>query len=291
MYLIGKKLASTTVAKRLQFARSFFRAAKRQRLIRENPFAEVSAKAATREDRKHFVARENIDQLLPLYDPIWRTIVGLARYGGLRCPSEVLSLRWQDVDWEAERVIVQSPKTEHHEGKGSRPIPMFAELRPYLEEAFELVPEGAVYVVGGNYRQAAQSAKGWSNCNMRTQFERLVKRAGLTPWPRLFHALRSSRETELLADFPMHVVTAWLGNTPKIALKHYAMATPAAPRSGAKSGAPTPENGAPTGAHPRAARSTHDAATPYVATTTVPHRPRTGTHEDGEDRIRTCGGV
>ena len=36
----------------------------------------------------------------------------LARYGGLRCPSEVLSLRWQDVDWEMQRVTAPSPKTE-----------------------------------------------------------------------------------------------------------------------------------------------------------------------------------
>jgi len=44
-------------------------------------------------------------------------------------------------------------------------------------------------------------------------------------WPRLFHALRASRETELAAEYPIHVVTAWLGNTPRIAMKHYLMAT------------------------------------------------------------------
>ena len=36
---------------------------------------------------------------------------------------------------------------------------------------------------------------------------------------------RSSRETELAAEYPLHVVTAWLGNTPKIAMKHYLMVT------------------------------------------------------------------
>ena len=38
-------------------------------------------------------------------------------------------------------------------------------------------------------------------------------------------ALCSSRETELAAEYPLHVVTAWLGNTPKIAMKHYLMVT------------------------------------------------------------------
>ena len=45
--------------------------------------------------------------------------------------------------------------------------------------------------------------------------------------PKLFHALRSSRETELAGEFPIHVVTAWLGNTPTIALRHYLLTTDA----------------------------------------------------------------
>ena len=60
---------------------------------------------------------------------------------------------------------------------------------------------------------------------MRTQFERIIRRAGLEPWPRLFHNLRASRETELAERFPIHVVCAWLGNTPDIARKHYLQIT------------------------------------------------------------------
>ncbi len=158
----------------------FFRAAKKRKLIADNPFAEVSAKAVMRQDRQRFITREETDRLLAVCNPTWRVIVALSRYGGLRCPSEVLSLRWQDVDWEAGRIVVQSPKTEHHVGKASRTIPLFAELRPILAEAFDLAPEGAVYVVDGNHRDAANTASGWRNCNLRTQFERIVKRAGLT---------------------------------------------------------------------------------------------------------------
>lgn len=75
--------------------------------------------------------------------------MGLCRFGRLRSPSEVLSLRWQDVLWDTDRIVVQSPKTEHHPGKGSRTMRLFPELRPILEEAFHLAEEGAVYVVGG----------------------------------------------------------------------------------------------------------------------------------------------
>src|SRR5262249_32646481 len=49
--------------------------------------------------------------------------------------------------------------------------------------------------------------------------------AGLEAWPRLFHNLRASRETELLENFPVHVVAAWMGHDAKVSLKHYAQTT------------------------------------------------------------------
>jgi len=98
-------------------------------------------------------------------------------------------------------------------------------LRPILLDAEERAPVGAVYVVPERYRKAAQGKAGWRNCNLRTTFEKIVRRAGLEPWPRLFHNMRASRETELCETFPMHVVTAWMGNTPDIAMKHYCQVT------------------------------------------------------------------
>ena len=64
----------------------------------------------------------------------WRTIVALCRYGGLRCPSEVLTLKWADVDWEHGRFRVHSPKTEHHPGKEVREVPLFPELREFSKK-------------------------------------------------------------------------------------------------------------------------------------------------------------
>ena len=54
---------------------------------------------------------------------------------------------------------------------------------------------------------------------------RILRKAKVNPWPKLFQNQRSSRETELLNEFPVHVVCAWLGNTPRVALKHYAQVT------------------------------------------------------------------
>ena len=225
-WLVGRKLAPTTIHKRLQSARSFFDAMRRRKLIDDNPFEGVKAAATGIKDRQRFVTRQEIARVLDACpDHHWRAIVSLARFGGLRCPSEVLSLRWRDVDWDGGRINVQSPKTEHHPGPASRIIPLFPELRPILAESFELAPDGAEFVVDGKFRKAARGPGGWLNTNLRTNFEKIVRCAGLQKWPRLFHNLRASRETELVESYPVQVVTSWLGNTPSVAMRHYLMTT------------------------------------------------------------------
>jgi hypothetical protein len=75
---------------------------------------------------------------------------------------------------------------------------------------------------------------------------RILKRAGLKPWPKLFHNLRASRETELAAIHPLHTVCEWIGNSARIASAHYLQVTEAdferASRTGAESGALEAQN-------------------------------------------------
>jgi len=81
-----------------------------------------------------------------------------------------------------------------------------------LQEVFDEAEPGTQCVIT-SYRRA--------NVNLRTQLQRILKRAGLKPWPRLFQNLRSSRESELACEYPLHIVTAWIGNTARIAERHY----------------------------------------------------------------------
>jgi hypothetical protein len=48
---------------------------------------------------------------------------------------------------------------------------------------------------------------------------------GVSGWPRLFHSMRASRQTELQREFPLHVVCSWLGNSPRIAQQSYLLVT------------------------------------------------------------------
>jgi hypothetical protein len=149
-------------------------------------------------------------------DTEWKLIFALSRFGGLRCPSETLSLRWNDIDFEKGRMRVHSPKTEHHEGKESRLVPLFPELATLLTQALQEAAEGTEYVIA-RYRGG--------NANLRTQLERIVRRAGLEPWPKLFHNLRATRQTELAEHYPIHVVCQWIGNSWAVAQEHYLQVT------------------------------------------------------------------
>ncbi len=225
-FLIGKGLAPYTVRKRLQFANTVFTAAKRHGMIVQNPFSGVTVQAVITTERQRFVTIDEIDRIMTKCpNHHWRTIVALARFAGMRCPNEVLSLKWTDIDWERGEIVVTANKTAHHAGKGIRHCPLFSELRPYLEESFELAKEGAVYVIDESFRKSAIGKSGWRNCNLRTTFEKIIKLAGIEPWPKPFVNLRSTRETELNEVFPAHVVAYWLGHSVKIASKHYLQTT------------------------------------------------------------------
>ena len=212
-----KKLAENTVRRRCGVAKQFSTAAVRRKLIQENPFADLSCAVRKNMSREYFVSQDDAQAVIDeCPNNEWKLIFALARYGGMRCPSEHLALKWDDIDWEKSRFIVRASKTEHHEGKETRTTPLFPELRPYLEAAREEAEPGAKFVIA-SYRDPAK--------NFATRMARIIRRAGLSPWPKLFQNLRSTRQTELTETYPAHVVCAWLGNSEAVARKHYLQVT------------------------------------------------------------------
>jgi integrase len=210
-------LGAATIRKRISNAKLFFGDALERGLIDANPFAKLKGASVSNAARQFYITREMTAKVLDACpDSQWRLVVALCRYGGLRCPSEMVGLQLADVDWNAGRVRVTSPKTEHHEGKGERFIPLFPEMRPYLEAVWHEAPVGVTHFVT-RYRDATQ--------NLRTTFLKIIRRAGLKPWPKLFQNLRSSRQTELEESYPSHVVCAWMGNSRAVAQKHYLQVT------------------------------------------------------------------
>lgn len=219
--MLARGLADNTVRKSCSIAKQFARAAMRKKLIDANPFADLSGNVKANRTRDYFITRAEAAAVLEhCPDAEWRVMFALARFAGLRTPSETLRLRWADIDWGDDsgggRFTVTSPKTEHHEGKESRIVPLFPDLLPHLREAFEQADDGAEYVVT-RYRDSSQ--------NLRTQLHRIIKRAGLEPWPKLWHNLRATCETELAEHYPAHVACAWIGNSVQVAAQHYLQVT------------------------------------------------------------------
>ena len=229
----AKKHAPATIGRNVKRARQYFRAAVRKRILADNPMQDVKAPAQVNTARAFYVSREATERIIAACpDGEWRLIVALARYGGLRTPSETLALTWADVDWEHCRIRVPSPKTACHAGRESRMLPLFPELRPYLEAVFDEAEPGTIYVIAKHRIASA---------NLRTTLQRICDRAGVQLWERAFQNMRATRETELTQEHPLHVVVAWLGNSAPIAARHYLQVTDAdfdrAVQSGAESGA------------------------------------------------------
>jgi len=217
-WLVEKSYAEAKISKEVQIARMFFRQAVRWELIRSNPFESVRTGSQINPAEKTYIPVEMTHKLIEAApDADWRCIIALSRYGGLRCPSEVLAVRWEDVDWDLCRLRVRSKKTEHHEGKGERLIPISPELHAVLLEAFENAPPRTPRVVN-RYPEGTQ--------NLGTHFARIIRHAGLVPWPKLFNAMRASRSIEIISEFPSAVCTAWMGHTKAIAENHYHMVRP-----------------------------------------------------------------
>lgn len=232
LYLIGLGLCSSTVGRRVKIAKQFLKAAVRRGLVQSNPFADLKSTAAYNPAKFRFITQDEAQKVIDACpDAQWRLLFALSRYGGLRCPSEHLALKWSDIDFEHNRILVHSPKTEHHVGGESRLIPLFPELLPYLLEVFSQ-PDAGEYVIT-RYRH--------TNANLRTQLERIIRKAGLKPWPKPFQNLRSTRETELAETWPEHVVCAWIGNTVAVARKHYLQVTDEHFEQAAIRGKPTPQ--------------------------------------------------
>jgi integrase len=210
------RLSPPTVAKRVSVAKQLFRAAVRWGWLSKSPFDGLRPGSQANPARARYIPLGTIlDVLEACPSTEWKLIVALSRLAGLRCPSEIGALTWGDINWEKGRLTVLAKKTEHHGGDHAvRVVPICPELRAILADAFEQAEPGATLVVPMAARNSV---------NLRTHLERIIKKAGHAPWPRLLQNLRASCETDWVEKYPSHVVAKWLGHSPKVAAQHYLM--------------------------------------------------------------------
>lgn len=189
--------------------------AKRRKTIDTNPF-ETLRSGPTPSKYTRYVTPDEIQRVIDACpDSEWRLAFGLARYAGLRIPSESHGLTWADVDFERGRLTVRSPKTERWAGHDQRVVPITPKLMALLQERFESMPEGEapLVTIGGKGAVIRRVRRIWAA-------------AGVEPWARLWQTLRSSCEKEWAMTFPQYAVSKWIGHSITISGKHYANSVP-----------------------------------------------------------------
>lgn len=209
--LLAEGLSEATVRKRCADIRMVFDRAVKARLIPSNPFEGLPTTVGRTESRS-FVSESDVRKvMLELPDVSWRLLFALARWGGLRIPSEVQAMVWADVSWDSKRLTIRSSKT-----RTQRVIPLWPELESLMLEAFKQASDGQALVLPG-----------FINARGATLFRTAraaMARAGVT-WDRLWNQLRSTRETELLRSHPAHVVAYWMGHGTRVQAHHYTQVT------------------------------------------------------------------
>ncbi|MCS6976430.1 MAG: tyrosine-type recombinase/integrase [Gemmatales bacterium] len=208
--------ALNTIRRRLGTARQILGAAARAGLLAANPFRDIPVSTRPNRKKDRFVTQEEYERLLDAApSQHWRTLLALCRIGGLR-PGEATSLTWDAVLWDSDRLLVLNLKTHKATGEKYRAVPLFPELRRELAALFDLAVPGEKHL----FPQWAGR-----EVNLRRPMNAICRRAGIPPFRKPYCNLRASRATELVEEFPSHVVNSWLGHGERVATRHYRLVT------------------------------------------------------------------
>lgn len=203
-----KTLSEATVRLHCRNAKTIFADAAERELMPSNPFAKLRSTSIAAERNRYVTPAETLLILEQCPTLQIKLLFALARWAGLRCPSETHRLRWGDVDSDKNLLTVFAPKT----GK-TRIVPIRPELAELLQEGFLEAPPGVETILT------------IPRSNLHRTLERVIVAAGIVPWDDLLQTLRRSCETEWAETCPQHAVSSWIGHSIAVSLKHYTMTT------------------------------------------------------------------
>ncbi|PHR93909.1 MAG: hypothetical protein COA78_32515 [Blastopirellula sp.] len=215
-YVEQRDAAVATIGAEVKHGRQFFKYAVKKKYLSENPWEDIPVGSQVGEKIPlDFQMLQTVNDYLP--DAEWRCFFAVCRWTGCRY-SEAFLLKWTDIQWDEGKIIMPSPKTARY-GRPTREVPLFPELRQYLQEWFENAPDGAVYLASSLANE--NNRTGENIVNIRKPLKSFVEKAGFQMWKKPFQALRQLRENELERIRPSHVVQAWIGHSRSTAEKHY----------------------------------------------------------------------
>ena len=183
-------------------------------LFAKSPGVGVKRGSSVNTERQFFIPKSVYFKLLEACrTQEQRTLLALVRVGGLRMPSEIANLTWDDILWDKKKIWIQSPKTERHKGRQGRFVYLWEPLGKELQALYFVdEPDGKDDRI---FRKRNASS------NLRTQFERIQKWAGVVPIPKFPTNCRSSRSTEVFNLYPQVEAESLMGHSTPIARQHY----------------------------------------------------------------------
>lgn len=95
--LVGRH-AAATAGRTFRRGKQFFADAVDRELIRRNPFEKVKSPSDTNKARQRFIPADTVRKVIEAgTDATWRLVIAMSRFGGVRIPSELVPLTWQDI--------------------------------------------------------------------------------------------------------------------------------------------------------------------------------------------------
>ena len=197
-------LSEATVSRGMRICRSIFKFGLESGLLLHNPFSKLKGGKEENSELMYYVDRGKFSRLLLFCcDDRERLILALARYGGLRIPSEIRNLRFCDI---SDTLIRVSKDTK----TGAREVPLFSEIKEIFCR-LEGVVDPAGLVLGNISKDSC-----------RRLLKRVILAAGFEPWPKLFVNLRSSCITDfVMMGYSEKALDSMFGNSTRVRELHY----------------------------------------------------------------------
>lgn len=157
----------TTVHRELSDIRAILNWAVKKRIIPVNPM--IGATWPRRDDERiRPPSADEVRAILAHAQPHLARALSIAWYCGMRVGEELLSRRWQDVDWDSQLLYVVSAQKG---GLDTRRVPIASELWPRLLQWYIEDGEADLYIIRWRGKRVS---------TLKTAWKRAKKKAGIT---------------------------------------------------------------------------------------------------------------
>lgn len=200
----------------------------RRRWVRENPCDVLELPPAVHDAEIRFLTVDEVESLIDAavageYRHVDRPLYAAAAMTGLR-QGELIALRWQDIDWQAQRIRVRrnhvlgefdTPKSR----RGTRSVPMTQRVAAELDALHRVTrwksDTALVFAEPATGEPLRRGA-------LMRRYRRALKAAQLEPTHR-FHDLRHTFGTAMAAaGVPMRTLQEWMGHRDIATTQRYA---------------------------------------------------------------------